>query len=164
MQTQRPSFILAHSIAALIAVSATSLAVDNNWTGATSTDWNTDSNWSDPHGFGSPHVPNNGPGHPGDEDAVININTGNIATITATLVVNPRDIKVGIGGGTNGQLNHLAGTASTGGGNWTFVGVDGGTGLYNLADTTTDGRNLYRLGHRQRIAECRQPFVHRRPG
>ena len=129
MHTPRPTFILVRSIAALIAASSTSLALDNIWTGATSTDWNTDANWSDPHGFGSPHVPNNGPGHPGDEDAVINTSTGNIATITANLVANPRDIKVGIFGGQTGILNHSAGTASIGG--WFFVGRDGGTGTYN---------------------------------
>ncbi len=136
--------------ASLLAGSAmlgsSALALDNLWTGATSSDWNDPSNWSDPHAFGSNHVPTNGAGHPGDEDAVVNTTTPNIATITANISANPRDIKVGVTGGTTGQLNHHAGTAATGAGNWALVGSGGGTGRYNLADTTTTGGILTGFG------------------
>ena len=89
---------LSRSLAGLFASTAlapfTLPAVDNLWTGVVNNDWNNPGNWSDPHGFGSLHVPTNEAGHPADEDAAINTITPNIATITADLVATPRDIKV----------------------------------------------------------------------
>ena len=121
-------------------------AVDNLWTGVVDTDWNNPGNWSDPHGFGSTHVPTNAAGHPGDEDAVVNTITPRIATITADLAATPRDIKVGVGGAT-GQVNHHAGVAATGGPNWMIIGDGGGAnGTYNLANTTTTGGTLTGFG------------------
>lgn len=120
-------------------------AVDNLWTGAADNDWNNPANWSDPHGFGSPHVPTNAAGHPEDEDAAVNTVTPRIATITADIIANPRDIKVG-SGGTTGQLNHHAGMAATGGPNWMIVGEAGGTGTYNLANTAATGGTLTGFG------------------
>jgi hypothetical protein len=89
------------------------------------------------------------PAPDGFDDAVVNtvpVDPSKIATITADLVASPRDIKIGIGGGANGQLNHRSGIASTGTGNWTFVGYDGATGVYNLANTTTTGGSLTGFG------------------
>lgn len=119
--------------------------VDNLWTGAVDSDWNNPANWSDPHAFGSPHVPTTAAGHPGDEDAAVNTVTPRIATITADLVATPRDIKSG-SGGTTGQINHHAGTASTGGPNWMIIGEGGGTGTYNLANTAAAGGTLTGFG------------------
>jgi len=133
-------------LAGTTVLGSSALALDNLWTGATSNDWNDASNWSDPHGFGSNHVPNNGTDHPGDEDAVVNSTTPNIATITANITSNPRDIKVGIAGGTTGQLNHHAGMAATGASNWTLIGSGGGTGHYNLANTLATGGVLTGFG------------------
>ena len=119
--------------------------VDNLWTGAVDSDWNNPANWSDPHGFGSPHVPTTAAGHPGDEDAAVNTVTPRIATITADVVATPRDIKTG-SGGTTGQINHHAGIASTGGPNWMIIGEGGGTGTYNLANTAATGGSLTGFG------------------
>ncbi|MCF7673768.1 MAG: autotransporter-associated beta strand repeat-containing protein [Akkermansiaceae bacterium] len=117
----------------------TSQAADNLWTGTTSTEWNDATNWSlgrvpEKTGF--------------VDNAVININTGNIATIaTSNLAKTPQDILVGLGAATNGRLDHQASDAYTGGGNWMVVGRNGGTGVYNLADTSVvDGGNITGFG------------------
>ncbi len=129
--------------AIVVCFGGTALAVDNLWTGATSTDWNTASNWS----LG--RVPSNPNGAPiGDnyDDAVVNSTPANIATITAN-VPNPRDFRVGQGGSANnGTLNFISGNASTGGGNWAFVGRDGATGVFNLANTGATGGTLTGMG------------------
>ena len=94
---------------------AAAFAADNFWTGTTSTDWNDATNWS----LGVlPLLP---------DDAVINIKAPNIATITANPTSGPRDFRVGQGSGADGQLNLISGSATTGGGNWAFVGRNGGT-------------------------------------
>jgi autotransporter-associated beta strand protein/T5SS/PEP-CTERM-associated repeat protein len=131
MHMPRPTFVLTRSIAALIAASATSLALDNVWTGAASTDWNDPTNWA------QGRVPSNpSPAPDGFDDARINTSTGNIATITAN-IPNMRDIIVGRDAGNSGLVNHRSGTAT--GSGWFYVGQFGGTGTYNLADTTTTG-------------------------
>lgn len=104
---------------------------DTFWVGGVSTDWNNPANWS--AGF-----PNG--------NAFVNTSTGNIATVSATPTANPVDIFIGNGGGNTGQLNHTAGTLSSGGGNWTFIGQGGSTGIYNLTSTTPTGGNLTGLG------------------
>lgn len=112
--------------------------MENLWTGATSNDWNTPTNWS----LG--RVPTNANGQPtGDpfDDAVINILT-NFPVITADLAATPRDIVLGSGVGTNGRVDQRAGVAATGSGNWMFVGRDGGSGTYNLANTASTGGTL----------------------
>lgn len=125
-----------------ITLTGPAMAVDNLWTGGT-TDWNNASNWS----LG--RLPANANGATtGDtfDDAVVNTASPNIATISANLSVIPRDIVVGSGAETNGTVNHVAGTAATGPGNWMFVGRNAGTGTYNLADTTTVGAGITGFG------------------
>ncbi|GAA5125304.1 autotransporter-associated beta strand repeat-containing protein [Luteolibacter yonseiensis] len=120
--------------AVTICFSSSAFAVDNFWTGNTSTDWNTASNWS------LNRVPANPNGETsGDpfDDAVVNV-ASPVAKITATVPI-PRDFRVGQGEGTNGRVDHSAGSASTGGGNWAFIGRQGGTGVYNLANTSASG-------------------------
>jgi len=109
---------------------------NNNWTGATSGDWNTPTNWSE--GV----VPTKA----ANQHAVINTSVPNIATITQGIIP-PADIIVG-GAGGNGRLDHLAGDASTGTDNWMYVGTAGGTGVFNLADTIVVGQGVsgYGLG------------------
>jgi hypothetical protein len=144
MQKKKRAAYVAAVGAVLAGVSGSALAVDNVWTGATSTDWNDPTNWS----LG--RVPTRDVPNPGDfDDAVININAPNIATITANLASIPRDIVVATAPGATGQLNHSAGTAATGPGNWMFVGRNGGTGTYNLTGTGTMnvGDRLYIAGH-----------------
>lgn len=131
---------------ALSCTAGSALAVENLWTGAVSTDWNDPANWS----LGRvPIAPNGQPEPDNFDDAVINVITPNIATISADIPT-PRDIVVGFGPGTNGQVNHNAGSAATGsGGNWMFVGRNGGTGTYNLTGSgslNVAGR-LYIAGH-----------------
>ena len=125
---------------------STVFALDNLWTGAADNDWNNAANWSDPHGFGSPHVPTNSPGHPGDEDAVVNTTTPRIATITASFSANPRDIRIANASNSAGQINHHSGAAATGGSGSAVVGSSGGMGTYNLADTTTIEGTLTNFG------------------
>ena len=96
-----------------------------DWNGGTP-DWNTGSNWS-------------GGVVPAGEDAVVNTVTPNIATITADLSATPRDINIGVGVGAIGQVNHSAGVASSGNGNWMRVGDAGGTGVYNLGGSSGGG-------------------------
>ncbi|HEY1120788.1 MAG TPA: autotransporter-associated beta strand repeat-containing protein, partial [Haloferula sp.] len=99
-------------------------AVD--WNGSASQDWNAAANWT-PSG-----VPNGA-------NAVVKVATPNYAKISATMTGTPVDIIVGADAGANSRLDHVAGTGNTGNGNWMFVGRNGGTGVYNLADTAGTG-------------------------
>jgi len=124
--------------AAALVISPGAFAVDNVWTGATSNAWNDPTNWS----LG--RVPTNNNGNTtGDtfDDAVINSTTV-VPLINTDLAATPRDIITGQGAGNVGQVNHVAGTATTGNGNWFYVGRDAGTGTYNLADTNGTGGTL----------------------
>jgi autotransporter-associated beta strand protein/T5SS/PEP-CTERM-associated repeat protein len=101
---------LVTAIAVSFGVSAANAA---DWNGETSTDWNTAANW--------------GGAVPTGQNAIVNNTTGNIATITADLSVSPNDIIVRNGS----RIDHVAGTAGTGGGSWMWVE----NGVYNLANT-----------------------------
>ena len=109
-----------HILTALVASLGLSVANAADWSGTTSTDWNTGSNWS-------------GGAVPTGQNAVINNSSGNTATISANISVTPNDIKVQNGS----RLDHTAGTAGTSGGAWMFVGEDNSAGTYNLANTGT---------------------------
>lgn len=118
------------------------LAVDNLWTGAVDNDWNKAGNWS------LNRVPTNENGAPeGDtfDDAVVNSLT-NFPVIVADIAATPRDIIVGLNSGNTGRVDHRSGVAQNGGGNWSFVGRAGGTGTYNLADTSTTGGTTTNFG------------------
>lgn len=131
---------------ALAGVAGSALAVDNVWTGAVSNDYNDPDNWSLNR---VPVNPNGAPAPDDFDDAVINTTPANVATITSDIAAIPRDIIVGTGTDANGTVNHTAGTATTGTGNWMFVGRDGGTGTYNLTGSGSldvKGR-LYVAGH-----------------
>lgn len=131
MKMHRPSLVLATSVASLLIGSIPAFA-DSFWIGGTSTDWNDPANWS--------------AGVPSGTNAQINVITANIATVTVNPIATPVDIFIGNGAGTVGKVNQSGGTLSTGGGNWMFVGAVGGTGTYNLADTTTTGGTLTGFG------------------
>lgn len=140
MKKQR-AFVGAAIAAAVSAIPSSSFAVDNVWAGTT-TDWNTPANWS----LG--RVPTNANGaSTGDtfDDAVIN-STTLFPIINADLAAIPRDIITGQGAGNAGRVDQTAGTATTGNGNWFYVGRDAGTGTYNLADTSTTGGTLTHFG------------------
>jgi len=116
-------------LSSAIVVCFTGAAFAADWNGSVSTDWNNNANW-------------NGGGGTGGSNAVINTSTPNFASITANIVATPIDIFIGNTGGANGRVDHSAGNAQTGNGNWMFVGTGGGTGVYNLANTSGTGGTL----------------------
>src|SRR5688572_1675350 len=125
------ALVLGMAISPLL-VSSAQAQVSSDWTGATSTDWNDPTNWS--NGFPNGAFPSG--------IATVNTSTGNIATITADSAFTPSDINIGIGAGNTGRVDHRAGQLNGGAGNWAFIGVNGGTGTYNLANTATTGGTL----------------------
>jgi autotransporter-associated beta strand protein len=96
------------------------------WTGTTHQDWNTLTNWD---------------ANPAGVNDTINIATGNYPVISANSSFTPVDLLVGVGAATSGRLDHTSGSLALANtstsGNWFFVGRDGGTGIYNIADTAT---------------------------
>jgi autotransporter-associated beta strand protein len=108
-------------LTALVASFGLSVANAADWSGTTSTDWNTGSNWS-------------GGTVPTGQDAVVNNTSGNTATISGNISVTPNDIIVRNGS----RIDHLAGSAGTGAGNW--MKVENGT--YNLANTAAAGSGI----------------------
>jgi len=109
-------------------------AIAADWDGSASQDWNTPANWS-------------GDAVPAGQNVFINDVSVNIPKISANIAATPVDILIGNGAGTVGRLDHTAGQASTGGGNWMLVGrQNGGDGTYNLADTSAAGGTLTGFG------------------
>lgn len=122
--------------AIVVCLSGTAMAqTENLWTGTASSSWNNDANWS----IGIV------PTKTGNHHAVINTTPPNIATITVGILP-PVDIIIGSGGGSNGRVDHTGGDASTGTNNWMFVGRDGGTGVFNLANTAGTSGTFTHLG------------------
>lgn len=113
---------------ALCITSPFSHAVDNNWTGTTSSEWNDGTNWSEGG------VPDTAFG----DNAVVSTVSPNIATITEDISFTPNDIIVKGGG----RIDHRAGIAGTNGGAWMFVGQDSTPSFYNLADTGSAGAGI----------------------
>jgi autotransporter-associated beta strand protein/T5SS/PEP-CTERM-associated repeat protein len=109
----RSSSFGVHLVTAIAVSFGVSAANAADWNGETSTDWNTAANW--------------GGAVPTGQNAIVNNTTGNIATITADLSVSPNDIIVR----NSSRIDHVAGTAGTGGGSWMWVE----NGVYNLANT-----------------------------
>lgn len=96
-----------------------------NWVGGTSQDWNTLSNWSSGSNTGNVSV---------------NVATGNFPIISAT-TPNVNDISVGsLNSSSVGRVDHRAGSRT--GTGWMFLGINGGAGTYNLADTSAAGTGL----------------------
>lgn len=97
------------------------------WTGAVSQDWNTVGNWSS-----SPSSPG---GH-----LTVNTATGNYPVLSSAPTISPVDFIIGTGAGNAGRVDQSSGSlalaASGTNGNWMFVGINTGTGTYNL---TGDG-------------------------
>ncbi len=134
MKTSHPRHILAQSAAILLTLPG--LAYGADWTGAVSSDWNTPGNWT-------------GGAVPAGQNAYIGISGSTTAApFTASITADvPQvvDILVARGGGP-AILNHSAGKAMTGSGNWVDVGTQGGTGTYNLGDASATGGTLTGIG------------------
>lgn len=117
----------------------TANAVDIVWNGSTSQDLNVGSNWNG--GIVPP-----GAGAPTDGDAVVNISTGNYPVVTAGESFANRDWKIGMEASNVGRVDHNGGTISTANGSWFFLGTNGGTGTYNLADAAGSGGTYTAMG------------------
>ena len=119
---------LASAIAGTTLLIPSFVRADQLWDGEVSSDWNTAANWS------ANALPNG-------EWATINTAGPNVATISADSLFTPTDVFVG--NGATARLDHTAGVAQTGAGNWMTVGFNGagsgGNGTYNLADTASTG-------------------------
>jgi hypothetical protein len=70
------------------------------------------------------------------------VNNGGTAVISAN-IADIQDIFVGFGAGTSGTLNQTGGETFAGTGSWTFIGRDGGTGVYNLSGGVQNKPRLY---------------------
>ncbi|MEO5716503.1 MAG: autotransporter-associated beta strand repeat-containing protein [Luteolibacter sp.] len=110
------------------AVSSQSACADATWVGSSSQDWNTAANWS------------SSPANPTGSFLINNATPGVLPIISANSAFSPADIK--IGSGATGRLDHTAGTAAAGAGNWFFVGANSGTGTYNVANTAVAGGGI----------------------
>lgn len=133
-------------IAGTTVLGSSAFAVNNVWQGdvvGSETDWNAALNWSLNR---VPANPNGAP--PGDtfDDAYINLVTPH-PVLTVNAVANPRDLQIGVGAATAGQLDIagvLGGTLTCSGG--CRVGDDGGTGTLNVANTAGSGGTLTGMG------------------
>ena len=108
MNSPRPRYILTCGVASLIAAAASTARAQttSTWTGATSQNWNTATNWN------PPIVPDNTDtaDFPGGDNVIINTATGNYP-IVSSAVPSPNDINVGNGAGLAGRLDVTAGVA-----------------------------------------------------
>ena len=127
---------LAQIVAGATALGSYALAGDNLWNGSVDNNWNGTSNWD----LGRVPV-----GAVESDNAIINTLT-NFPVITADLDATPNDIKLGLNAGNTGQVDHRSGFVSAGSGSWTVIGENGGTGTYNLADTSASGGTLTGFG------------------
>ena len=130
MISPRPRFILTCSVASLLTAAAASVQAQtaDNFTGATSSDWYTATNWD------TGAVPS-GTGNTGVNAFV---NTG-IATVNGTSGPSGNDINIGSIAGDVGRVDVTAGSLANGGAAWTFVGINGSTGTLNVANTAATG-------------------------
>ncbi len=88
-------------------------------------DWNAPANW--------------GGAFPAGTNAFVNTATAGLFPIISATPTSgtPVDLFVGNGAGVTGRLDHTAGTAGTGNGNWMWAGAAGGTGTFNLTGSGT---------------------------
>ena len=129
MKSSRPKFILTCSVAALLTASTNAFATDNDMWQGTDGNYNEAANWS----------LRIVPGDPSDGNGS-NVKIGNygplpsIPTITTNIAFVPQDVRLGEYGSV-GRLDITAGSLTIS--SWTYLGIAGGTGTLNVADTTT---------------------------
>ena len=137
---QRPTISSQKLLAALVAFSgsaalfAPSAHAQATWTGTLDQDWNNAGNWST-----SPSNPSG--------NFTLNLATGNFPVLGTASAFTPSDVLLGSGASQSGRFDHTAGSlsqanVSAGSTNGFHVGRDGGTGTYNLADTSGTGGTL----------------------
>ena len=126
---------------AIALLGSTAFAIDNLWLGVDN-DWNNVANWS----LGRlPANPNGQPSGDTWDDAVITTATAiNYPFVTVNTAATPRDIMVGRGAGNFGQLDQVSGTVTYNG--WFYIGRNGSTGVYNLADVNSMGSGTTGFG------------------
>ncbi|MFO0788433.1 MAG: autotransporter-associated beta strand repeat-containing protein [Pirellulales bacterium] len=120
----RASIVCTFVFAACILSTFSPAQADTTWTGLTSQDFNTASNWD------------NGLPGTGNNDAIVSLATGNYP-ILAGNATSSRDVRVGTG--ANGRLDQTAGTLNTGEGSWFWHGYLAANATYNLANTAATG-------------------------
>ncbi|GAA5130131.1 autotransporter-associated beta strand repeat-containing protein [Luteolibacter yonseiensis] len=124
--------LAASSAAVSICFGGAAFATVWDGTGTVVTEWNDNGNWVGDIGTTG-------------SAATINISSP-VATISSNITTQPADILIGAGASTNGRLDQTAGTAQTGSGNWMKIGHNGGTGVFNLANTAATGGTLTGFG------------------
>ncbi|MEK7951414.1 beta strand repeat-containing protein [Luteolibacter soli] len=108
---------------------------DATWVGDSGQNWNTAASWS------------SDPANPTGNYFINTVTAGVFPIISANSAFTPVDLFIGNGAGASGRLDHTAGTAASGNGNWTFVGSNGGTsGTFNIANTAATGGTLTGFG------------------
>jgi autotransporter-associated beta strand protein len=132
---RRTTAKLAGAIALLSGLAAAAHAAVATWdAGAGTQEWNNPVNWSNdtfPSGFFPDGV------------ATINTATGLFPIISVTPIFTPSDIEIGVGAAASGRLDQTGGTASTGSGNWMFIGREGGTGTFNITGGTFNAAEVH---------------------
>ena len=138
-QIQRHPIASNKLLAALVAFSGSAALLapvayaQATWTGTADQDWNNAANWST-----SPSNPTGA--------FTLNLATGNYPILGANSAFSPNNVLLGDGASQTGRFDHRAGSLSQAvvgtNGNWFHVGINGGTGTYNLADTSGIGGTL----------------------
>jgi autotransporter-associated beta strand protein len=134
MKYRRSLWLATASIAATLTLSVSQTAqAQATWNGTVDQEWNNAANWSS-----SPSNPTG--------SFTLNLATGNYPILTTNSSYAPNDVFLGNGASQTGRFDHRAGSLSQAvvgaNGNWFEVGRDGGTGTYNLADTSGTGGTL----------------------
>ena len=138
-QIQRHPIASNKLLAALVAFSGSAALLapvayaQATWTGTADQDWNNAANWST-----SPSNPTGA--------FTLNLGTGNYPILSANSAFSPNNVLLGDGASQTGRFDHRAGSLTQAvvgaNGNWFEVGVNGGVGTYNLADTSGIGGTL----------------------
>ena len=106
-----------------VCLSGTGLAADIVWNGSINNDWTVAGNWT------PAHTPDRNNG----ENAIVNTLTNYpVLTTSGFGGTTPQDIFIGLGAGNTGRVDQNAGSVANAGGNWIFVGVEGGTGRLDI--------------------------------
>jgi autotransporter-associated beta strand protein len=138
MKSHRPRPTTQSALARPVLLGIASLAAlgtahaQATWVGDTSNDWNAASNWSSD--------PSNPTGN-----FTINTATGNYPVLSANSAFTPTDVLIGSTTGQTGRVDHSAGSLGLAvvgaNGNWFKIGQSGGSGTYNLANTSLTGQS-----------------------